>query len=95
MPEIPTEAVQAVRSAVERGMAEVYHSGGVERIEFVSTAFLAWLEEIRADERRKVAEEIAATIDTAGEKAKAYHYKAAMSRAARIARERGEAHDPR
>lgn len=62
-PMIPEGPAQAVRDAVQRGIAEVFLSGGVERIEFASTAFVAWLEEVRAAERRKVAEEIAAALD--------------------------------
>lgn len=46
---------------------------------------------VRADERCKVADQIAAEIDAAGEKDKEFHYRAAMRRAAYIARQIGEA----
>jgi hypothetical protein len=72
---------------VERGIAEVYQSGGVERIEFTSAAFVTWLEEISAEERRKIAEQIAGAIAGTPKPEEAYW----RVWAARIARQTGEA----
>ncbi|MGW4422566.1 hypothetical protein [Streptosporangium sp. NPDC004631] len=63
MPEIPDAAVQAaVTRALAAGHAEVYWSGGTERIEFTDQGFAAWLAETVSQARREAAKQIAHRI---------------------------------
>jgi hypothetical protein len=90
MLEIPQEAAQAAIDGVDHEYVERRGFDRNAARAALAAALPVLAADIRADERRKTAEEIAAEIEAGGEKAKAYHYKAAMGRAARIARQAGE-----
>lgn len=90
MPDLPEEAAhEATQAYLCAWTSGVVKPETLVRI-VLEAAAPVLAAQARADERRKVAEEIATEIEAAGEKDEEFHYRAAMSRAAYIARQIGD-----
>ncbi|WP_084965272.1 hypothetical protein [Thermoactinospora rubra] len=87
MPDIPAKAIEAAWERVKAHPVLWQYISEYDVGKIVEAAYPL----LAAHIRRETAQQIAEAIDTAGEKAKAYHYKAAMDRAAKLARQIGEA----